>query len=282
MSFQKNNIRIFHWMIIGMGILLMSNLASAEKFEAKDGTIIDYEIKGDGVPLVMLHSGMMSREDMRVQINHFANDYKVIALDSREQGRSTSSLSSISYDLMVDDVVGLLDHLSIDQTFVFGQSDGGITALLLAHKYPDRILKAAIHGAVYNHSAYPDAQKEGWKSVSFDEESDQDKNPEGFPGMALSHYLLGRSDLSEFLAHYQEMSIMWATEPNLTLDDLKIINVPILLIVGDHWDISIPHTLEMHEALPNSELFVVPGGTHFIHQEKPDLLHKVIEDYLSE
>ena len=71
----------------------------------------------------------------------------------------------------------------------------------------------------------------------------------------------------------------WSSYPNLTVNDLNKIKVPTFVIVGDHYDVSLHHTIEMHEALSDSELFVAPGATHFIHQEKPDLLHKVMHDF---
>ncbi len=265
----------------GLILVLSSHLVQADTFKTSDGVILDFEVAGKGDALVMLHSGMMSRDDMRGQIEYFSEFYQVIALDSREQGRSSAAPTQITYELMAGDVVALLTHLDIEKAHFFGQSDGGVTALLVSHLYPQRVMKSVIHGAVYNHSAYAVEQKEGWKNVMFDQKDESALDPDGFPGMAIPHYLKGRQGLSDFEAHYQEMSLMWATQPNLSQEDLAKINVPTLVIVGDHWDISIPHTVELHEALPNSELFVAPGATHFIHQEKPDMLHRIMHDYLS-
>lgn len=265
-----------------MAIVTFPLSASAVQFKTEDGVTIDYEVRGDGEALVLLHSGMMSREDMRVQIEHFSHLYKVIALDSREQGRSSSTEEEISYALMAADVVALLDHLQIEKANMFGQSDGGVTGLMAAHLYPKRLNKLIIHGAVYNIEAYPAEQRQGWMLTVFDENNPEDMDPKGFPGMAISHYLLGRDDLVSFESHLQEMSKLWATSPTLNKSDLNNIQAPVLVIVGDHYDISINHTVSMHEALPNSELFIAPGATHFIHHEKPDLLHKVIGDFLKE
>jgi len=255
-------------------------LAVADTYRTDDGVTIDYEVVGKGAPLIMLHSGMMSRDDMRGQIDFFSQSYQVIAIDAREQGRSSGSSSQISYELMVGDVIGVLDQLNIEQTSIFGQSDGGITALLTAHYHPKRINKLIIHGAVYNYKAYPEELRDKFKKYSWDANNEQDNDPAGFPGMSISSYLLGRSDLSNFESHLQEMAIMWATSPTLTVQDLNKIEVPTLVIVGDHYDISLSHTVEMHKALSNSELFIAPGTTHYIHREKPDLLHKVMEDFL--
>jgi pimeloyl-ACP methyl ester carboxylesterase len=151
---------------------------------------------------------------------------------------------------------------------------------MAARLYSERLEKLIIHGAVFNFEAYPTSQREGLLNITWDANSESANDPSGFPGMAIEHYLLGKEDLSDFEVHLQEMAKMWATSPNLNKEDLNNINVPNLVIVGDHFNISIPHTVGMHEALGNSVLFVAPGATHFIHQEKPELLHRVIHDFL--
>jgi pimeloyl-ACP methyl ester carboxylesterase len=254
----------------------------SDTFKTTDGVILDYEVTGEGFPLLMLHSGMMSREDMRVQIEYFSNHYQVIALDSREQGRSSGSLSEISYELMSNDVIELLDHLKIRTTNIFGQSDGGITALLVTHLNPDRINKLIIHGAVYSYKAYLPEVIKSMKNISWDANNPKDNDKKLFPGIAIESYLLGHKDLTNFETYLQEMARMWSSSPNLTVKDLHKIKVSTLIIVGDHHDVSLSHTIKMHEALSKSQLFVVPGGTHFVHHEKPELLHKVIHNFLME
>jgi len=123
---------------------------------------------------------------------------------------------------------------------------------------------------------------EGMKNITWDAKSTTDNDRSQFPGMAIESYLLGHKDLSNFERYIQEMARMWSSSPNLTVKDLNQIKVATLVIVGDHHDVSLSHTIEMHQALTNSQLFVVPGGTHFVHQEKPELLHKVMHDFLME
>ncbi len=271
---------LFNSLFLLLTFFLTLNTSYSEVYLSDDGVRIDYEVTGKGTPLVLLHSGMMSREDMRAQIDYLSGYFKVVAIDAREQGRSSHSESRITYELMAGDVVGVLDDLGISRAHVFGQSDGGITALMMAHLFPDRLNKIAIHGAVFNFEAYPLEQRNRWLNISWDSDNEESSNSASFPGMAIPHYLLGQDNLNDFEEHLQEMATMWATSPELTKEDLKKIRTPTLVIVGDHYDISLLHTIEMHEALADSQLFVVPGATHFVHEEKPELLHRVIHDFL--
>jgi pimeloyl-ACP methyl ester carboxylesterase len=265
-----------------LALLNIAPGAVADTFKTKDGLTLDYAITGKGKPLVMLHSGMASRDDMHKQVSYFSKHYQVIALDSREQGRSGTSDVQISYQLMSDDVVALLDHLKLKKASLFGQSDGGISALMTAHNHPERVNKLMIHGAVFNYKAYPPEAIAKWNGYRWNANNPKDVDPEQFPGNAIKSYLLGQPDLSNFGKCLQEMSYMWATSPNLTVKDLQKIAVPTLVIVGDHYDVSLPHSLQMHEALSNSQLFVAPGATHYIHREKSELLNRVLHDFLRE
>lgn len=279
MKKEKSCINIFLYCVIAI-LFLSASQAMSNTFKTSDGVILSYEVIGDGSPLVMMHSGMMSRDDMQAQTLFFSNYYKVIALDAREQGRSSGSPKQISYELMSNDVVELLNHLDIKEANIFGQSDGGITALLTTHRYPNLISKLIIHGAVFSYKGYPPEAIEAMKNYSWDAGNPKHNDRSLFPGLAIESYLLGHEDLSGFENHLQEMAKMWSSSPNLTIADLNRIKTPTLIIVGDHDDVSLRHTVEMHEALSNSQLFVVPGGTHYIHQEKPAFLHKAMYDFL--
>jgi pimeloyl-ACP methyl ester carboxylesterase len=146
------------------------------------------------------------------------------------------------------------------------------------------VLKAPsiIHGTVFSYKAYSSQEIEGMKNIRWDPKSAKDNDRNVFPGMAIESYLLGHKDLSNFENHMQEMARMWSSSPNLRVKDLNKIKVSTLVIVGDHYDVSLSHTIKMYEALSNSQLFVIPGGTHFVHHEKPELLHKIMHDFLIE
>jgi pimeloyl-ACP methyl ester carboxylesterase len=45
--------------------------------------------------------------------------------------------------------------------------------------------------------------------------------------------------------------------------------------------VTLSHAVEMYDALPNAELAIVPGTSHFLTQEKPDLVNKLVVDFLT-
>jgi pimeloyl-ACP methyl ester carboxylesterase len=242
-----------------------------------NGVNLDYQITGDGPPLYMLHGGMESRDSFENQISDFADHFTVIALDSREQGRSGRSDAQITFELMSNDVVALAKHLGHERISIFGLSDGGVTAITTAINAPDLVDKLVLLGANYHYDSYPPETREFIANYKWDGNTD----PNGFPGNSIKHYLTGQDDLSDFGELLAEMSIMWTTSPTFTITDLSKIQSKTLVINGDHEDMDLNHALKLYESLPNAELFIVPNSTHYGVQERPELINKVALDFLA-
>src|ERR1700756_4765939 len=100
-----------------------SNTAVGRTF-THDGVKLYYEVYGVGEPLLLAHGNGGSIGDFKAQIDYFRKRYKVIAMDSRDQGRSGDSPDNITYEKMTDDLAALLDHLKIEPGFVPGWGEG--------------------------------------------------------------------------------------------------------------------------------------------------------------
>src|SRR5215813_13179872 len=117
------------------------------KFYSIRGFKMYAETYGHGAPLLIIHGNGGSIKDFIYQIPYFQKKYKVVIADSRAQGNSADSGDSLTYEMMADDYAALLDAMKIDSAYVLGWSDGGINALLLAIRHPDKVKKLASTGA---------------------------------------------------------------------------------------------------------------------------------------
>lgn len=250
---------------------------SPQNVSVNDVTL-NYVVKGDGPPLYLLHGGMESRDSFEKQITEFSKHFTVVALDSREQGRSGKADAQISYELMSKDVVSLSQHLGHDRISIMGLSDGGVTALTTAITNPKIIDKLILLGANYHYDSYPAETREFLANYKWDGNTD----PKSYPGNFIKHYMTGHNDLSDFGNLLEEMSAMWTQNPTFTVSDIAKVKSKTLVIAGDHEDMDLGHTLSLYNALPNAQLFIVPDATHYSLQEKPALINGVAIQFLKE
>jgi pimeloyl-ACP methyl ester carboxylesterase len=226
--------------------------AAVGKYINTRGVKLYYEIYGKGEPLLLIHGNGGSMRAFFFQIDFFAKKYKVIAVDSRAQGKSVDTSSVLNYEMMADDFSALLDTLKIDSANVIGWSDGGINGLLLAIRHPKKVKKLAISGA----NLVPDA------SVF---------SPRG--------NLLMDSDLAKQRSLKQDAQTrnaikliqMMKVEPNIPLSDLQKIKCPVLVIGGDNDLVKASHTLQIFENIPKAYLWILPAAGHsppFRHKEE--------------
>jgi hypothetical protein len=73
---------------------------------------------------------------------------------------------------------------------------------------------------------------------------------------------------------------MLQREPHIPVDDLGRISAPTLVVMGDDDLMSVEHSAALFRAIPNSELAVVPGASHAVVIEKPELLNRIVLDFL--
>lgn len=237
-----------------------SNPAAGHTF-THDGVKLYYETYGAGEPLLLIHGNGGSIHDMSAQIAHFRKRYKVIAMDSRDQGRSADSPDKLTYEKMTDDLAALLDHLKSGPVNVLGWSDGGIEALLLGVRHPDKVKKIAAMAANLNpteQALSPDVLamvKEWMASVPAAER----ETPEGRRKMKVTGMML--------------------EEPNIDPKALETIKAPTLILAGDHDLIRDEHTVEIYHHVPNSQLAIFPNATHMIPFDNPTLFNGTVERF---
>lgn len=103
-----------------------------------NGTDLYYEKRGDGFPIIFIHPPLLTSANFRYQQVQLAGQFTVITFDIRGHGRSGASEALVTYDLIVEDMLRLLDHLSIPEAYVCGYSTGGSIALEAMLTHPDR------------------------------------------------------------------------------------------------------------------------------------------------
>jgi pimeloyl-ACP methyl ester carboxylesterase len=200
---------------------------------------------------------------MHYQIRALAATRLVIAVDSRGHGLSTDSDAPLSYALMADDMLKLLDQLNIRQTDIVGWSDGGIIGLDLAMHHPQRVRRLVAIGANYDVDGLVDTP-----SV--------DGTIPPVPGF----YARNAPDPAHWPVLYRKVVTLWATQPHYTLADLAKIEAPTLIMAGEFDVVKRAHTDRLAHAIPGAEEAIVPGGTHMVVSDDHDAVDARILAFL--
>ena len=233
------------------------------KFYNVRGIKIYCEIYGRGKPLLMIHGNGGSIASFKNNIPYFAKKYKVIVADSRSQGKSKDVNDSLSFEMMADDEAALLDVLHIDSAYVLGWSDGGIDALLLAMRHPEKVIKLASTGA----NLWPDSTAiipSLWKEEKATYDSSKNKTYTNEQE---------KNDWKLFLLDW--------VQPNISLNDLGSIKCPSLIIGGDHDLIKIEHTVLIYQNIPRAYLWIVPNSGHATLIEHKNEFNKIVDDFFT-
>lgn len=99
---------------------------------------LEYDVLGDGPELVWLHGLTGSLEESRPLCERLARDYRVLWYSTRGHGRSTAVLerARYTYDLIADDLAGMLEHVGFDRPLLAGGSHGANTILRHELRHP--------------------------------------------------------------------------------------------------------------------------------------------------
>ncbi len=229
------------------------------KYMHINGVKLYYEIYGQGEPMLLLHGNNESMATFYNQLDVLSKKYKVIALDSRGQGKSTSNDTPLTYELMAEDVNTFLNQLNVKNTNILGWSDGGNIAVILGISHPDKIKKMAIMGTVlYNDatSVIPEINPILRQQVKEMEEKGVQK-----------------SDMN------YRLKILLLNEPHVNPDALKSIKAKTLVMAGQYDVITEQHTKLIAKKIPNSELVIFEGGDHEAPAKMPEIFNKTILDF---
>lgn len=124
----------------------MSVALADEGTVAIDDVRLHYRIEGTpGAPWLVFANSLLTDLGLwDAQVGAFAQTHRILRYDQRGHGRSSVPVGACTFPRLVEDLADLLDHLAIGRASVVGISMGGVTALGLAARHPDRVERVAI------------------------------------------------------------------------------------------------------------------------------------------
>ena len=218
-----------------------------------DGIKIHYRIGGSGSPLLLIHGFTLNGSQWDPFLNDLMHNFTVIVPDLPGHGLSDPLDGSFCFQKTSKIMLGLLDHLQVKKVRCIGHSAGGITLLYMAKEQPERIEAMALVASAHRISAKGRQLLQDEKFEYLDTETKsfyRAMHPQGDKQIKrLFTQLHGiAKDNQEFV---------------FPPKDLSAITIPTLLIWGDRDDyFPLYIAMEIYHALPNAQLWVVPGQGH--------------------
>ena len=231
-----------------------------------------YEVRGEGEPLVLLHGGLATTESWARQVPTLTQRYRVYVPERRGHGRTPDVAGPITYDTMAADTAAFLEAAGTGPAHLVGWSDGAVVGMLVALRRPELVRKLVAIGQYFNFDGEVPAFRAMIEHWSY-----------SLPGELHEVYDRVSPDGPEhFPVVLEKMMRMWREEPDIALSELARVRAPILPMQGDDDIVKVEHSVALAAALPDAQLAVIPGGSHVVPLEKPDLVNRLILDFLSD
>ncbi|MFC9294180.1 alpha/beta fold hydrolase [Streptomyces sp. NPDC057011] len=228
-----------------------------------------YGEEGRGEPLVLMHGGLVDARFFAPNIGPLAEHFHVYTPERRGHGHTPDVAGPITYQLMADDTIAFLETVVGEPADLVGHSDGAVTAMLVAMRRPDLVKRLVMISGGFNKSGSAEPEGAEWDVEAiarFLGPAYGEVSPDG-----EEHFKVVATKIGE----------MAAKEPVLEAEQLAAVTARTLAVFADDDLMSLAHAVATFEALPHAELAVVPGTSHFLTQEKPDLVNHIVLDFLT-
>jgi pimeloyl-ACP methyl ester carboxylesterase len=265
---------------------------------AADGVRLHLEEVGAGTPILFIHEFAGDHRSWEPQIRFFSRRNRCIVYAARGYPPSDvpKNPSSYSQDLAVTDALTVLNTVGIDRAHVVGLSMGAFTALHLGLRHSERTMSLVVAGCGYG--SHPDA-RETFRAESeaiaraFQAETAagiartyatgparvqfQNKDPRGWEEFVqmLSEHSTEGSALTMLGVQRERPSLYDFT------DELRAMEVPMLLLIGDEDTGCLEATLMLKRTVPSAGLAILPRTGHTSNLEEPELFNRLVADFLS-
>ncbi len=261
-------------------------------FFDNEGVKIYYEVEGEGPPVVLIHGFAASLEGNWKGTNWvkvLKDKYKVILLDCRGHGKSDKPVDPKQYGAhMTDDIIKLLDHLSIKKANFFGYSMGSRLTMELLLSNQELFISAILGGYALQFPgekeiAAAEKRRRDWIEALTAKDVDSLKNPEALRFIrTISFYKDFNLQNLEALAAVLKTSFQ--IEGDLAKinaerkETLKKVNVPVMTVVGSDDFIPGDKTL-VAQIVPDACHFQIQGKDHINVVPDPKF-HMVVKAFL--
>jgi esterase len=250
---------------------------------------LNYKLEGDGETIVLIHGLFGNLDNLGLLARELKNHYQVVSIDLRNHGLSFHS-SQHSYQLMAQDVVALLQHLSILSPIIIGHSMGGKVAMKMIEQLNSQIRALIVldMAPVSYTTRRHDAVFAGLQAVLMNKPSSRNQALE----ILAQH--INEDSVRLFLSKSlmrKEDTFCWRFNVNALVDNYSAIlgwdpiaqnHVPTLFIKGGNSEyITAEYQSNIQQQFAQAKAHIIANTGHWLHAEKPNEVLRVINKFLN-
>lgn len=209
-----------------------------------------YKVKGDGLPLLMLHGNGDSLEDLETLGNALTNHFKVFLIDSRGHGKSSHHDTYFNYNDLAEDIDYFITALGLEHVSIIGHSDGAIIATILAMEKKSYLRKIVLLGLTLK----PEQMKAKWMNSIY----------------------------TEYEKYEHPLFKLMLEEPQIEYDDLEEIEIPTFIVAAEDDVMETENYIEISKRIPYSNLYIVENEEHASYVNYTDKFAKKALKFLNE
>ena len=237
------------------------------------GSMIDtwYAVHGSGEPLVYLHGGFSDARELDRALDAYTAHFRVFTPERRGHGRTPDVEGPYTFPVFAADTVAFLEEVVGGPADLVGYSDGATTALHVALERPDLVRRLVLISGQYHVDGLQAGLLDGPDAVT-----EMVASP-----LATAYGELSPDGVEHFPVVVAKVIELARTGPTLAVEQLAGVAARTLVVSGDDDIVHLEHTLQLYRGIPNSELAVVPGTSHLLLEEKPELVTGLVIDFLT-
>lgn len=244
-----------------------------------DGLLVNYWQGGNGPLILMFHGWGDTADTFKLIADKLLPDYGLIALDLPGFGKTDPPPTSWDLDDYARFVQTFLTKLNLSDVYaVIGHSNGGalaIRGLSTGELKSQKLVLLAAAGIRDQEKA----KKLGLKIVAKTGKAATFFLPKQ-TRQSLRKKLYGVAGSDMFVAPHIQETFKQTVRQDVQTDAIKL-NLPTLLIYGTEDTATPPHYGQIYNSLiKDSQLELITGSGHFVHQEQPEMVSQLIEGFL--
>jgi len=275
----------------------MSHAAGRREARAADGALIEYEVTGQGPPLLMLHGVLASRTTFARNVPALAEKFRLILPSFRGHDGSDAVLPE-NYGAAasdVDDIRAVLAAEAVVSCHVLGHSSGGATAFALACSYPALVRRLVLIEPTLL-CLLPSAERALFQP-SFTAIADAAARHGAEAGLREAMAFLGGDGWHRLEPERQAARLASMAGPARVLgphmraltqlpmaeSDLRGLAAPALLFYGaDSYAVEPPIARRFAVLRPDLPVRTLDGAGHNVHRDRPDIVNAEVLAFLAE